>query len=129
MLDQVGFEILMRTLADAWNNHDPDRAAACFAEDVVYVEPPDKQRYVGRAEIYKLSDAPGMTMTFHHLVFDESQQIGCGEYTFRGRRQYHGLVIVSVRGDLIARWREYQYTSDLDWDEFVGDSRFTAAAE
>ncbi len=114
----------MQTIADAWSNHEPDRAAACFAEDVVYVEPPGKQRYAGRSQIRELSDAPGMSMTFHHLVFDESQQIGCGEYTFRGGRQYHGLVIVSIRDGLVSRWREYQYNSDLSWDDFVGDSRF-----
>jgi MFS family permease len=47
-----------------------------------------------------------------------------GEYTFRGRRQFHGMAIVQVSGDKIRRWREYQYESQQDWADFVGDSRF-----
>jgi len=118
----------MRSLAQAWTTGDARTAADCFTDDVVYVEPPDRQRYVGRAEVFELSGghAPtAMSMTWHHLVFDPDQQIGFGEYTFRGRRQYHGIVIVQIRADRIARWREYQYSDDTDWSDFIGDSRFT----
>jgi limonene-1,2-epoxide hydrolase len=33
-------------------------------------------------------------------------------------------VIVKVEDGKVARWREYQYASDLDWEAFVGASRF-----
>jgi hypothetical protein len=101
----------------------------CFTDDIVYVEPADRQRYVGRSAVFELSggDEPSaMSMTWHHLAFDPEAQIGFGEYTFRGRRQFHGVVIVQVRDDRIRRWREYQYHDELDWIQFIGDSQFEA---
>lgn len=117
----------MDAVADGWNNSDAAAAARRFAIDAVYLEPPDRQRYVGRQAIYEFfggADPPPMTMTWHHLIFDADRQVGVGEYTFRGRNQYHGLVIVQVVDGEIARWREYQYRSDLDWTQFVGTSGF-----
>lgn len=118
----------MWTIARSWSSGDARTAADCFAEDIVYMEPPDRQRYVGRPALYELSggdDPSPMSMTWHHLVFDPEQQIGCGEYTFHGRRRFHGLVIVHVHGGRIRRWREYQYhDDDRDWTAFVGDSHF-----
>jgi ketosteroid isomerase-like protein len=124
-MDQEEFADLMHTVARAWTEGDPHAAAACFAEDVVYVEPPDRQIYRGRAEVLELStsDTP-MSMQWHHLAFDGATGVGFGEYTFRGRRQYHGIVIVRVEDGKIARWREYQYQDDSAWREFVGDSSF-----
>lgn len=123
-MDSSGFADLMRTIERAWNTGDAAAAADCFTEDAVYTEPPDRQRYAGRAELFELSggdDPPPMSMTWHNLVFDPEQQVGVGEYTFRGRRQYHGMAIVRVVNDKIRRWREYQYESELDWAEFAGD--------
>jgi ketosteroid isomerase-like protein len=131
-MDRQSFEELMHTLARAWSTGDPDAAVNCFTEDVVYVEPPDRQRYVGRAAVYELSGGaeaigqpPSMSFTWHHLFFDPARQIGAGEYTYRGGRQFHGVALVQLRDDRISRWREYQYHDQADWEEFVGDSRFT----
>lgn len=126
-MDSSGFANLMTTIERAWSTGDAAAAAACFTEDAVYVEPPDRQRYAGRHELFELSggnDPSPMSMTWHNLVFDPVQQVGTGEYTFRGRRQFHGMAIVQVEGDKIRRWREYQYESQVDWANFVGDSRF-----
>lgn len=126
-MDRQGFEKLLETIARAWSTGDPRAAADCFTEDAVYVEPPDRQRYVGRAELFELSGGaqpPSMSMIWHHLAFDAERQIGFGEYSFRGRRQFHGIVIVQLRGDRVSRWREYQYHDETDWTEFIGDSRF-----
>jgi len=115
----------MWTVARAWTEGDPHTAAACFAEDVVYAEPPDRQVYRGRSEVFELSDSDSpMSMTWHHLVFDEAARIGCGEYTFRGRRQYHGMVIVRIDDGKISRWREYQYHDEMRWEDFIGDTAF-----
>jgi ketosteroid isomerase-like protein len=124
-MDHDAFVTLMQAIADAWNAGDTNRALACFADDAVYVEPPDEQRYEGRDELFDFfgrDHPPPMSMAWHHLVVDGD--IGVGEYTFRGNRQYHGLVIVQLRDGMIARWREYQTESPLSWDEFVGRSRF-----
>jgi hypothetical protein len=117
----------MQTVARSWSAGDARTAADCFAEDAVYVEPPDRQTYVGRARLVAISggdDPPDMSMTWHHLAFDPKGQIGFGEYTFRGRRQYHGIAVVQVRDGLIRRWREYQYRDERDWPAFIGDSCF-----
>jgi hypothetical protein len=126
-LTDEGFRRLLETVASGWNEGDARRAADCFAEDAVYLEPPDRQVYRGREELYRFfgGETPSpLEMRWHNVVFDERQQVGVGEYTFQGRNRYHGLVIVKVEDARIARWREYQYVSDLDWDAFVGDSRF-----
>jgi ketosteroid isomerase-like protein len=130
-MDQRGFESLLATIAAAWSSGDSRAAAECFTEDVVYLEPPDRQRYVGRTAVYELSggDEPGpMSMVWHHVAFDTDGQVGFGEYTFRGRRQFHGIAVMQVRSGRISRWREYQYHDETEWTDFVGDSGFSAGS-
>ena len=124
-MEHRAFVALMQAIADAWNAGDTNRALACFTDDAIYMEPPDEQRYEGREELFDFfggDDPPPMEMAWHHLVVDGD--IGMGEYTYRGTRQYHGLVIVQVREGVIARWREYQTESALPWEDFIGPSRF-----
>ena len=65
-----------------------------------------------------------MRMEWHHLVFDEEQQIGAGEYTFTYGIRTHGMVLIRFRDRKIANWREYEIESPLDWDEMVGKNNF-----
>lgn len=123
------FEALMRTVSDGWNEGNARKAADCFAEDAVYSEPPRKQFYRGRAQLYEFFGGaakpdPPMKMAWHHLVFDEARQVGAGEYTFEMNNRYHGVVMVRIRDGRIANWREYQYQSTLSFEEFAGDNRF-----
>jgi hypothetical protein len=120
---------LMQTVADGWNEGKARKAADCFSEDAVYIEPPSNQLYHGRAELYDFfggdqgTDVP-MQMVWHHLAFNEEEQIGFGEYTFQMNNRYHGIVIVKIEGGLIKRWREYQYRSELNWEQFVSQNPF-----
>jgi ketosteroid isomerase-like protein len=123
------FRQLMETLAQGWNEGDADKAVGCFTEDAVYVEPPDKQVYRGRAQLYRFfgGDAgreQAMQMTWHHLIFDEERQIGAGEFTFSYGGQVHGMVIVRIQGGRISNWREYWYESPLDWEQFTKQDPF-----
>ncbi len=119
----------METVARGWRTGDARLAADCFAADAVYSEPPDRQLYRGRKALFEFfggvtgPERP-MRMEWHHLVFDEAQQVGAGEYTFELNRRYHGIVLVRIRDGVIANWREYQYESPLDWPTFVGENRF-----
>jgi ketosteroid isomerase-like protein len=63
-------------------------------------------------------------MVWRHLAFDEEVQIGFGEYTFQMNNRYHGIVVVKVRDGKICNWREYQYKSNLEWKDFVGNNEF-----
>ena len=120
-------ERLLATIAEAWNTGDARKGADCFTEDAIYTEPPDRQECIGREALYEFFGAdapPPMSMTWHHVAFDEGRQIGFGEYTFHGRNRYHGVVVVRVRDGKVSNWREYQYRSDLDRDDFVGKNRF-----
>jgi hypothetical protein len=123
------FERLMQTVAQGWNEGSAHKAADCFSEDAIYVEPPDKQLYHGRAELYQFfggdagTDLP-MKMTWHHLAFSEEEQIGFGEYTFQLNNRYHGIVVVKLESGLIKHWREYQYRSELSWEEFTAHNPF-----
>ena len=123
------FRSLMAAVAAGWNAGDARRAAECFTEDALYLEPPDEQFYAGRPALYEFfgggsKPEPPMKMTWHHLAFDEESQIGFGEYTFQMNARYHGVVVVRVRDGKIANWREYQYGSKLDWKEFVRKNDF-----
>ena len=123
------FERLMQTVAAGWNEGNPQKAANCFSENAIYVEPPERQLYHGRAELYEFfggeagTDLP-MKMTWHHLAFNEEKQVGFGEYTFQLNNRYHGIVVVKLESGLIKHWREYQYRSELDWEEFTGHNLF-----
>ena len=123
------FERLMHTTADAWNEGNASKAADCFSEDAIYVEPPEKQLYHGRAELYEFfggdsgTDTP-MKMTWHHLAFNEGEQTGFGEYTFEMHGRYHGMVMVKIEAGLIKYRREYQYQSELGWEEFTSHNPF-----
>ncbi|HXQ37549.1 MAG TPA: nuclear transport factor 2 family protein, partial [Anaerolineales bacterium] len=114
----------MQTISDGWNEGNARKAADCFTEDALYIEPPDKQIYHGRDELYEFfggddgTDIP-MNMTWHHLAFNAQEQIGFGEYTFEMHGRYHGIVVVKIESGLIKYWREYQYKTELGWEEFT----------
>lgn len=123
------FERLMQIVAEGWNDGNARKAADCFSEDAIYVEPPKKQLYHGREELYEFfggdyGTGMPMKMTWHHLAFNEEEQVGFGEYTFQMHGRYHGIVVVKVEAGLIKHWREYQYRSELHWDEFAGQNPF-----
>ena len=127
-LGPAGFRALLDSVAAGWNTNRAELAASCFTEAAVYLEPPNRQLYRGRAalrEFFATSIAPARTdrMRWHAVAFDSAQQVGFGEYTYRGQRNYHGVVVLHLEGGLIRSWREYQYGSPLTWEEFVGPSR------
>ncbi len=129
MTTTTGFKQLMQAVAQGWNEGDARKAADCYTPDAVYLEPPDKQWYIGRPALYEFfggarKTEPPMKMQWHHLAFDEASQVGFGEYTFQMHQRYHGIVTVKITGGLISFWREYQYQSDQDWEAFTGRSRF-----
>jgi ketosteroid isomerase-like protein len=128
-LTTLQFKNLMQTIADGWNEGNARKAADCFSEDAVYVEPPDKQVYRGRDALYEFfggeegTDLP-MHMTWHHLAFNEDGQVGFGEYTFQMHGRYHGIVTVKLENGLVKFWREYQYKTELSWGEFASLNQF-----
>jgi hypothetical protein len=118
------FAALLERLAASWNAGDAQSAAACFTADAVYVEPPRKQVYRGRAELYSFfggdSGRPGaMHMTWRNIVFDARRQRGMGEFSFRYGTQVHGVAVIALRDGLIDQWREYWYASELPFEQFV----------
>lgn len=123
------FKKLLQTVANGWNEGNARQAADCFTEDAIYIEPPDKQVYVGRKALFEFFGGdkkpdPPMSMTWHHLAFDEDSQIGFGEYTYQGNNRYHGIVIIKIKNGKISNWREYQYKSDLKWKDFIEKNEF-----
>ena len=123
------FEELMEELAAAWNSNDARRAVACFTEDAVYLDPPDKLLFRGQDELFEFFGGDegrpkAMTMVWHHLVYDAETAIGMGEFTFAYGTAAHGVVVVKIRDGRIANWREYWYESELSWHEFVQRNPF-----
>ena len=127
-LGPAAFRAILDTVAAGWNSARADLAAGCFTEHAVYVEPPNRQLYRGRPAIrdfFAASIEPARPdrMRWHATAFDWVAQVGFGEYTYRGRQNYHGIVVVQLNAGLIQNWREYQYGSPLSWEDFVGPSR------
>lgn len=120
------FRLLLSALADGWTRRDYAFVASHFAEDVRYADP---LRYAlhGRdalLEFFADDDGLPQSVTWHTVLFDEAQQLGAGEYTYRGTHQYHGTVLVRVHGGRITHWREYQHTDGRSWETFAAASRF-----
>lgn len=113
------FEAMLQALARGWTEKDYEKVASRFAEDVRYLDP-TRYSFSSRAELLEFFGAEeGEESTvWHNVVFDEERQLGAAEYTYQGTRRFHGTVWVQLRGDLIARWREYQHVSDQEWEEF-----------
>jgi SnoaL-like protein len=123
------FKMLMETLEVAWNSNDAKRAANCFADDALYSSPPSPRIRRGRQALFEFFGGSRgrprpMRMQWHHLLFDEDNQIGAGEYTFTYDTRTHGMVIVRIINRRIANWREYEQESPMDWEAFVGVNRF-----
>jgi SnoaL-like domain len=123
------FAEIITNIAKGWNEGNAAFAAQYFADSAVYEEPPGKQLYKGRKEIFEFFggddgfDKP-MKMEWHNLAFNEEKQLGFGEYTFAMNSQYHGIVIMKFENGKIVKWREYQYKSNLRWDDFAEESKF-----
>ena len=123
-LTRQEFAELLQRLADGWNQGNTQQAAECFTEDALYTEPPDKQYYSGREALYQFfgsenGRAGEMNMVWHHMIFDETEQLGAGEFTFTYGSPVHGVTMIKVRDGLISHWREYWYASELPWEEFT----------
>ena len=121
-MNTLEFKKLMQTVRDGWNSYDPKKSVECFTDDIIYMEPPDKQLVVGKKNLFKYFDNPKpMKLVWHNLMFDEKKQVGAGEFTFtmEGRQPNHGVVIVEISDGKIKFWREYYKISDLDFQHFI----------
>ncbi len=120
LTDRAGFVAILEKMAAGWNDGDALRVAACLAPDVRYNDP-TRYRFEGREALLPFFEAPpgGQTCVWHRILFDETTQTGAAEYTYVGDQRYHGAVMVTLVDGLIADWREWQHTSEEDWDWFV----------
>jgi len=121
-----GFRALLESLGAAWRDRRYEDAVRHFAPAIKYLDP---MRYSisGRDELLAFFRNDGgypQTTTWHHVLFDETTQIGAAEYSYRGTHLYHGVVLIRVEGERIASWREYQHTSGLDWESFFKGAAF-----
>lgn len=119
-----GFHELMERLARGWSTQDTELALSCFAEDAVYMEPPDVQLYVGHEQLrpYFAALDPGTYMHFNVLLFDDTTQVGAGEYAFGHERSEladHGVAVVEIERDRIRHWREYQRKGPARFGDFL----------
>ena len=119
----------MSIVADAWNQNDARTASECFADDALYSSPPSPRMRQGRKALFEFFGGVHgrprpMHMEWHHLIFDQEQQLGTGEYTFRYNVTTHGIVIVKLQRGLISNWREYEIASPQPWKRLVGRNQF-----
>jgi hypothetical protein len=129
ILNEKSFVEIATNIAKGWNEGNAAFASQYFDDSAVYEEPPKKQLYKGWKEIFEFFGGDTgfeipMKMEWHNLAFNEEKQIGFGEYTFAMNNQYHGIVVMKFENGKIVRWREYQYKSTQEWDDFAEESKF-----
>src|SRR3989337_3931991 len=79
-ITQKDFTHIVTDIAKGWNEGNASLAAQYFDEHAVYEEPPGKQIYKGRKEIFEFFggvkgfEIP-MKMKWHNLAFNEENQI------------------------------------------------------
>jgi len=123
-LTATEFTKVMELLARSWSQQDTEAALSCFTADAVYIEPPDIQFFEGHTELRAYFGAlkPGTFMKFHNLWFDETRQVGAGEYSFGlpdRPTANHGVVVLELRDGQIAIWREYQRKGPREFRDFL----------
>jgi uncharacterized protein (TIGR02246 family) len=107
---------------DAWLAEDLDAYLACFTDDVVVQTP-------GREPVRGMSDYEALvrrsvaalqpnTFDFHELAVDGDTVLAEWTITLTVRSDgttiaYRGMSSCQLRGDRIARWREYYDPDDL----------------
>jgi len=70
------------------------------------------------------NSAKSMKMEWRHLLFNEQDQIGAGEFTLEGHRDYQGMVIVKIEKGKISNWREYRFASHESWEKLTRENQF-----
>ncbi|NLI75173.1 MAG: response regulator [Candidatus Riflebacteria bacterium] len=119
-MNRQEFDLLLQELAAGWEQRQYERIIRRFAPDVRYLDPL-RYRFADREALLRFfSDDAGadQAVTFHRSLFDEAQQVGMVEYTYRGSHLYHGVAVVRIADGLIQEWREYQHVTDLPWEAF-----------
>lgn len=120
------FAASLHSLALAWEQRDPRRAAELFTENAVYSEQTVGRAVCGRNELTQhfaraFVDDGWMRLVWRHISFDACSQVGAGEFSFYWPAgQVHGMVSVRMERGRIANWREYAIVSERDWDAFQG---------
>jgi N12 class adenine-specific DNA methylase len=126
----AAFAASLHSLASAWDERDPQRAADLFTQTAIYSEQTLGRVFRGRDELIKhfaraFEGGGWMRLVWRHITFDARSEVGAGEFSFYWPAgQVHGMVSVRMERGRIANWREYAIVSDLDWDAFQGANRF-----
>jgi len=126
------FEQMMSALAAARKEGNPAKAADLFTHGAVYSSLTAGQTYKGQEAIARWfgtklaakGKTPKATLTWHHLFFNEADQVGAGEFTQEGNSSYHGVVVLKIENGKISHWREYRLASSLSWERFTADNQF-----
>ena len=104
-------------------------AAGLFTDTVIYTNAARGQTSKGKAAFTRLFDGTSSEpkaekVEWHHLMFNERDQIGAGEFTVEGRHRSHGVAIVRIEHGRIANWREYPVASTFSWQRLSGENPF-----
>src|SRR5215203_7409465 len=79
------FRQLLSSLSDGWANRRYGKVADHFADDIFYSDPKN-YTFTNRESLQRFfedDEGRDQSCTFHNTIFDESQQLGVAEYTYR----------------------------------------------
>ena len=111
---------MLDAMARAWTDREYEKVAGRFAEEMFYSDPLNYSfsRRDDLLKFFREDDGLDQECIFHNAVFDEKDQLGAAEYTYRGTHTYHGTVWIKIEDELIVSWREYQHISDKSLPDF-----------
>jgi uncharacterized protein (TIGR02246 family) len=122
MGDRERAVVLFERRRDAWLAEDVDAYLACFTDDVV-VQTPGREPVQGMRDYAalvhgSLAALRPTTFEFHELAVDGDTVLAEWTITLTVRDDgrtisYRGMSSCELRGDRIARWREYYDPVDL----------------
>ena len=117
----------MERIAEAQNSHDALRMAALFDEGYVSAQPAHPGRaFRGRAQVHSNWSAVFQGVPDFHaelVGFSSSGETEWGEFDWRGRYRdgsrfaMRGVIILTIRDDLIAEGRLYMEPVDQGGDD------------
>src|SRR5687768_2676805 len=97
-MDRESFAGMLDRMARAWTSRDYDRVIDEFANELFYCDPVN-YTFRDRSSLlafFEDDDDMPQSCFFHNSVFDEAEQTGCAEYTYKGTYVYHGTVWITL---------------------------------
>lgn len=125
----AGFEQIMNALAAARKEGNAAKVSELLTGNAIYSNLATGETRKGQAAVARLlgsgkTSVKATSIQWHHLLFNEKEQIGAGEFSLEGTPRHHGMVIVKLENGKISNCREYRLASSRSWEKITAENQF-----